>query len=88
MKDDVPEKIEFGKPFLTSAELSRRHFPFRRLHNWYMIASSLGVMNITFQIPGNAFYNGARMGSIECEDLWLMFHWKWLNLNLLVVWWL
>jgi hypothetical protein len=23
MKDDVPEKFEFGKPFLTSAEFSR-----------------------------------------------------------------
>jgi hypothetical protein len=86
MKDDVPENFEFGKPFLTSAELSRRHFPFRRLHNWYMTVSSLGVTNITFQIPGNAFYSGARIGSIEWEDLWLVFHQKWLDLNLLVVW--
>jgi hypothetical protein len=86
MKDDVPEKIEFGKPFLMSAELFRRHFPLRRLNNWYMIASSLGVMNITFQILGNAFYSGAGIGSIEWEDLWLMFHRKWLDLNLLVVW--
>jgi hypothetical protein len=51
MKDDVPKNFEFGKPFLTSAELSRRHFSLRRLHNWYMTSSSLGVMNITFQIP-------------------------------------
>jgi hypothetical protein len=33
MKLDVPEKIEFGKPFLMSAEHSKRHFPLRRLHN-------------------------------------------------------
>jgi hypothetical protein len=33
MKHDVPENFEFGKPFLTSAELSRRHFPLKRLHN-------------------------------------------------------
>jgi hypothetical protein len=33
MKDDVPKKFEFGKPFLTSAELSRQHFPLSRLHN-------------------------------------------------------
>jgi hypothetical protein len=39
------------------------------LHNWYMIASSLGVTNITFQIPKNTFYSGARIGSIEFEDL-------------------
>ncbi len=86
MKHEVPKKFEFGKPFLTSVELSKRHFLVRRLHNWYMIASSLGVTNITFQILGNAFYSGARLGSIEWEDLWLMFHRKWLDLNLLVVW--
>jgi hypothetical protein len=74
MKHEVPEKYEFGKPFLTSVELSKRHFPIMRLHNWYMIASSLGVTNITFQILGNAFYSGDRLGSIEWEDLWLMFH--------------
>jgi hypothetical protein len=77
IKHEVPEKSEFGKPFLTSVELFKRHFPVRRLHNWYIVASSLGVTNIIFQIPGNAFYSGARLGSIEWEDLWLMFHRKW-----------
>jgi hypothetical protein len=86
MMDDVPEKFDFGKPFLTSAELSKRHFPLSRLHNWYMTASSLGVTSIIFHILGNAFYSGVRIGSIEWEDLWLMFHRKWLNLNLLVIW--
>jgi hypothetical protein len=86
MKQEVPEKFEFGKTFLMSVELSKRHFLVRRLHNWYMIASSLGVTNITFQILGNTFYSGARLGSTEWEDLWLMFHRRWLDLNLLVVW--
>jgi hypothetical protein len=86
MKHEVPEKFEFGKPFLTSVELVKRHFPVRRLHNWYMVESSLGVTNITFQILGNTFYSGARLDSIEWEDLCLMFHRKWLDLNLLVVW--
>jgi hypothetical protein len=36
MKHDVPEKIEFGKPFLTSTELSKWHFSFKRLHKWYL----------------------------------------------------
>jgi hypothetical protein len=86
MKHDVPEKFEFGKPFLTSAELLKQYFPLRRLHNWYLTASSLDVTNITFQISKKAFYSGARIGSIEFEDLWLMFHRKWLDMNLLVVW--
>jgi hypothetical protein len=65
MKQEVHEKIEFGKPFFTSVELFKRYFSVRRLHNWYMIASSLGMTNITFQIPGNDFYSGARLCSIE-----------------------
>jgi hypothetical protein len=86
MKHDVPKKFEFGKPFLTSVKLSKLHFPLKRLHNWYLIASSLGVTNITFQILRNAFYSGARIGSIKFEELWFMFYQKWLDMNLLVVW--
>jgi hypothetical protein len=33
----------------------------------------------------NTFYSGARIGSIDFEDLWFMFHQKWLNMNLLVI---
>jgi hypothetical protein len=33
MKKHVPEKFVFGKPFLMSAQLSKRPFPHRRLHN-------------------------------------------------------
>jgi hypothetical protein len=28
----------------------------------------LGVINIAFEIPGNAFYSGARIGSINFKD--------------------
>jgi hypothetical protein len=85
MKEHVPEKFVFGKPFLTTAQLSKIPFPLRRLHNWYMTVSSLGVMNITFEILRNAFYSGARIVLINFEDLWFMFHQKWLNMNLLVI---
>jgi hypothetical protein len=53
-----------------------------------MTVSSLGVTNITFEIPGNTFYNGARIGLIDFEDLWFMFYQKWLDMNLLVVFFL
>jgi hypothetical protein len=69
MKEHIPEKFVFGKPFFTSAQLSKRLFPLRRLHNWYITVSSLGVMNITFEIAKNTFYSGARIGSIDFEDL-------------------
>jgi hypothetical protein len=74
MKENVPEKFVFGKPFFTSAQLSRRPFPLRWLHNWYIMVSSLGVMNFTFEIQGNSFYSGVRIGSIDFDELWFIFH--------------
>jgi hypothetical protein len=85
MKDDVPVNFVFGKPFFTSAQLSKRPFSLKRLHNWYVTSSSLGVRNITFQISGNTFYSGARIYFIDFEELWFMFHQKWLDMNVLVV---
>ncbi len=78
IKEHVPEKFVFGKSFFTSTQLFKKPFLLRQLHNWYITASSLGVTNITFEIPGNAFYSGARIGSINFEDLWFMFHQNWL----------
>jgi hypothetical protein len=88
MKEHVPKKFVYGKPFFTSAQLSKRPFSLKRFHNWYIMTSSLGVMNITFENLGNTFYSGARIGSIDFEDLWFMFHQKWLNMNLLVIFYL
>jgi hypothetical protein len=85
MKEHIPEKFVFGKPFMTTTQLSKISFPLRRLHNWHITTSSLGVTNITFEIPGNTFYSGARIESINFEDLWFMFHQKWLYMYLLVV---
>jgi hypothetical protein len=50
MKEHVPEKFVFGKPFFMNAQLSKRPFPLRRLYNWYMMASSLSVTNIAFEM--------------------------------------
>jgi hypothetical protein len=69
MKEHVPEKFVFGKPFFMSAQCSKRPFSLRQLYNWYITVSSLGVTNITFEIPGNTFYSRARIGSINFEDL-------------------
>jgi hypothetical protein len=69
MKEHVPEKFVFGKPFFMSAQIFRRPFPLMQLHNWYITTSSLDVMNITFEIPGNIFYSRVRIGSIDFEDL-------------------
>jgi hypothetical protein len=61
MKEHVNENFVFGKPFFMSTQLSKRPFPLRRLHNWYITVSSLGVTNIIFEILGNAFYSRARI---------------------------
>jgi hypothetical protein len=69
MKEHVLKMFVFGKSFLTTAQLLKRPFRFRRLRNWYMMVSSLGVTNITFEISGNTFYSGVRIGSINFKDL-------------------
>jgi hypothetical protein len=69
MKEHVHEKFMFDKPFFMSVQIFRRPFPLMQLHNWYITVSSLDVMNITFEIPGNIFYSGVRIGSIDFEDL-------------------
>jgi hypothetical protein len=74
MKEHIPEKFVFGKSFLMTAQLFKRAFPLMRLHNWYMTVSSFGVTNITFKILGNIFYSGDRIGSIDFEDFWFLFH--------------
>jgi hypothetical protein len=84
-KKHVLKNFVFGKPLFTSTQLSKRPFQLRGLHNLYITASSLGVTNIIFEIPRNAFYSGARIGPIDFKDLWFMFHQKWLNMNLFVI---
>ena len=86
MKEDVSDTYVFGKPFALSAQLPKRPVPLRRLHNFYMTASALGVRNITFVVPENAFWSGSYKASIEWEDLWLMYHKRWLDINLVLVW--
>jgi hypothetical protein len=46
MNEHVPKTFVFGKSFFMSAQLSKRPFPLRRLHNWYIMMSSLGVKNL------------------------------------------
>jgi hypothetical protein len=74
MKGHDPENFVFGNPFLMTALLFKSLFLLMRLHTWYMTVSSLGVTNITFEIPGNSFYSGARIGSSDFEHLLFMFH--------------
>jgi hypothetical protein len=42
-------------------------------------------MNMTLEILINTFYSGARIGSTDFEDMWFMFHQKWLDMNLVVI---
>ena len=83
---DVPEQFVLGKPFLTIVQLYNLHFPIRRLHRWYMVASSLGVMNITFCVSNRAFKSGDKVVSLAFEDLWNVYHQKRLDVNYILLW--
>ena len=84
-KDDVPEKFVNGRPFMTTVQLSAKYLGIRRLHNWYMVASSLGLSNFSYIVPENAFWSGETMRTVEFSDLWDMFHKQRLEASLVTI---
>ena len=88
-KEDVPPKYEFGKPFMTTVQLSKQPFPLRRMHEWYMLASTkYELSNVTFCVPEDAFWSGAENSrrAFFFEDLRALFYRERLEVNLLLIW--
>jgi hypothetical protein len=44
----------------------------KRLHDWYMRASSVGIDTINVSIPPAIFVSGRQTTVITFEDMWLM----------------
>jgi hypothetical protein len=45
----------------------------KRLHNWYMRASSVEINAFSVAVPPLTFMGGACKIPIDFEDIWLMF---------------
>ena len=52
---NVPKKYELGRPLLTWDKHKKVPTGVKRIHDWYMRASSVGIDTISVDIPAEAF---------------------------------
>jgi hypothetical protein len=69
---NVPDKYVPGRPLLKWDTLKKIPAIVKRLHDWYMRASSVGIDTINVSIPPAAFVSGRQTIVITFEDMWLM----------------
>jgi hypothetical protein len=75
---NVPVKYVPGRPLLKWDKLKKIPADIKRLHDWYMRASSIGIATINVSIPPVAFV-------ITFEDMWLMMNLQRLDVQLVTV---
>jgi hypothetical protein len=69
---DVPKTYVPGRPLLSWDKLKKVPARIKRLHGWYMRASSVGIDTINVSIPPAAFIGEREMAIVTFEDMWLM----------------
>jgi hypothetical protein len=82
---NVPDKYMLGRPLLKWDTLKKIPAGVKRLHDWYMRASSVGIGTINVSIPPAAFDSGRQTTVITFEDMWLMMNLQRLNVQLVTV---
>ena len=81
----VPKQYVPGKPLLEWDKLKKIPAGIKRLHDWYMRASSVGIDTINVSIPPHAFFSGRDKAIITFEDIWLMMNLQRLDVQLITV---
>jgi hypothetical protein len=69
---NVPDKYVPERPLLKWNTLKNIPAGFKRLHDWYMRASSVGIDTINVSIPPAAFVSGRKIVVLTFEDMWVM----------------
>jgi hypothetical protein len=82
---NIPDKYVPGRPLLKWDTLKKIPASVKRLHDWYMRASSVGIDTINVYIPPAAFVSGRQMTVITIEDMWLMMNLQRLDVQLIMV---
>jgi hypothetical protein len=78
-------KICVDRPLLTFEKLRKLPAGIKRLHDWYMQASSIGVDTINVHVPGNVIHVIRDKAFIAFEDMWLMMNLQILGVQLVTV---
>jgi hypothetical protein len=82
---NVPDNYVLGRPLLKWDTLKKIPAGVKRLHDWYMRASSVGIDTINVSIPPAAFVSGRQTTVITFEDMWLMMNLQRLDVQLITV---
>jgi hypothetical protein len=82
---NVPKKYVPGRPLLTFEKLRKVPANIKRLHDWYMRASSVGIDTINVNIPAHAFIGSNQKAVVAFEDMWLMMNLQRLDVQLVTI---
>ena len=83
---DVPEKYEYGKPFLLSFQLQEGPWEMRKFHEWYMRACRVGLSIITASVPAIVYLSRDNYLMLDFKDIHVLFRLEKLDVNLISVW--
>jgi hypothetical protein len=82
---NVPKIYVPGRPLLTFEKLMKVPANIKRLHDWYMRASSVGIDTINVNIPAHAFIGSNQKSFVAFEDMWLMMNLQRLDVQLVTI---
>jgi hypothetical protein len=82
---NVPKHYVPARPLLTLEKLRKVPAGIKRLHDWYMRASSVGIDAISVHIPDHAFIGSHQKAFLAFEDMWLMMNLQKLNVQLVTL---
>jgi hypothetical protein len=69
---NVPKHYVLARPLLTLEKLRKVPTGIKRLHDWYMRASSVSIEDINVHIPDHAFIGSDQKAFLAFDDMWLM----------------
>src|SRR5688500_15795580 len=82
---NVPKHYVTDRPLLTLEKLRKVPAGIKRLHDWYMRASSVGIDAISVHIPDHAFIGSDQKAFLAFEDMWLMMNLHKLDVQLVTL---
>jgi hypothetical protein len=82
---NVPKQYVSGRPLLTLEKLRKVPASTKRLNDWYMRASSVGIDAISVHIPDHVFIGSNQKAFLAFEDMWLMMNLQKLDVQLLTL---
>jgi hypothetical protein len=82
---NVPDKYVPRRPLLKWDTLKKIPAGVKRLHDWYMRGSSVGIDTINVSIPPAAFVSGRQTTVITFEDMWFMMNLQRVDVQLVTV---